>query len=429
MPKTETRERGLYKNGSRWWLRVKSPLTDRVTARSTGTTDLGFANDIARMLRTFSERRDMWEWVDAAESGAVALGTLYDYHASGSLHLLRAKLETAESTRDDVDLSPWVAKWEKEHVAAMHNVSERHKDIYVRQVRAYIPEGAPFPRSGLTDDYVKATTLALTHPQRGTPLSDSTKRQYADSLARFCRYARRRVPLATDPFDDAEEWLPRANSARSTYWDYPVTREVLDAMVGEPKVIMTLILGSGMELGAALALQGHHIGATLEDGRGMVVAPGTKNAHRENRTIFVDAWAWPTVKEHARRVLPKASLWQTLDPARRGADVRGAFYAAQVVCDLIAKPELSESGKRLWHSVNPHTIHDARHTWMVTRVLGLDGEPRQDLKYCSMNLGHADETMGMRIYSKMNLKERLRMIELREAREAGKREGREASNG
>jgi integrase len=49
-------------------------------------------------------------------------------------------------------------------------------------------------------------------------------------------------------------------------------------------------------------------------------------------------------------------------------------------------------------------------------LLGLDGEPRQSAKYCSMQLGHADEQMVMKIYSKANLDQRLRMIELAEAR-------------
>jgi hypothetical protein len=44
------------------------------------------------------------------------------------------------------------------------------------------------------------------------------------------------------------------------------------------------------------------------------------------------------------------------------------------------------------------------------------------MKTLSMQYGHADETMAMKVYTKGNIKERLRLIELREARAAGRRE-------
>lgn len=424
MPKTKEpaeRARGLYRNGRRWWLRVKSPLSGRLTPRSTGANDLAMANNVAGMLTTLAAERTQWDLLDAAERGDVALDVLYDAWAAGTTSELRKRNAAAVEDAADADLSLWVDKWAREHVALMHNVSERHKEIYVRHVRAYIPAGTKFPRSRLTEDYVKARTSALTNPQTGESLSDTTMRQYADSLRRFCHYARRRVPLLSDPFDGADEWLPRANSARSTYWEHDTVLDVLSHMSGDARVMMTLIFGSGMELGAALGMYGRHVGRNL--GERVVVAPGTKNEHREDRTIFVDAWAWPIVENHARLVLPKARMWPEILPARRGADVRRAFYEAQVECGLIDAPPVNPAtGKKLWHAVNPHTIHDARHTYVVNRMLGLDGEPRQDIRFCAVQLGHADEQMVMRIYAKANIRQRIKMIELREAREAGRRE-------
>lgn len=423
--KPEKREPGLFKNGSRWWIRVRSPLTGRVSKRSTGTEDLSLANKIASMLGDMAERREQWDWLDTAERGDVALDLLFDRFAAGTLHALRAAREVAAETDNDVDLDPWVEKWAREHIAVL-DVCDEHKGHYEKQVRAYIPAGERFPRSRLTEDFIKAKTAALVHPSRGTPLSSTTRRRYAESLRRFCKYARKRVPLVEDPFDDSDEWLPHMNSPRSQSWDHATRLRVLDAMEGEARVFMALVFGSGIELGAALALQGRHIGH--EAGERVIVAPGSKNEHREERTIFVDAWAWPIVQEHARNIAPRASLWQTLTPSRDGAEVRKAFYEAQVKCGLIEAPAVNKTtGKRLWKAVNPHTIHDARHTYVVIRMLGMDGEPRQDIRFCSVQLGHADEQMCMRIYAKANIRERLRQIELREAMEAGRREAAKAA--
>jgi integrase len=89
-----------------------------------------------------------------------------------------------------------------------------------------------------------------------------------------------------------------------------------------------------------------------------------------------------------------------------------------VKAELVAEPAKSErTGKRLWGEVDGlHTVHDARHTYCYVRMLGDDGEPRQDIKFCSAQLGHADEQMVMRIYNKTNLAQRLRLLELKEAR-------------
>lgn len=421
MARAIKRATGLYKNGSRWWMRVKSPSSGSVTPRSTGTKDLAAANNIAAMIEGMNNHRTQWEWLDQAEKGDLPLDLLYDHHSAGTLAALRKANEDAATTANDADLDPWVDRWAREHVANQSKVSPRHKAIYVRQVRAFIPKGERFPRSKLTEDYIKIRTGSLLHPQTGEPLSDTTRRQYADSLKRFCKYARRRVPLLADPFEDAEEWLPDANSARNIWWDHDTVLKVLSFMDGEAKDFMTLVFGTGMELGAALAMRGEHIGRN--PGEKIVVAPGTKNAHRENRTIFVSEWAWPVIEDRAAGVARKASLWHDIDAAGRGVEVRKAFYEAQVAAGMLDAPPVNKTtGKKLWHAVSPHTIHDARHSFCVIKLLGLDGEPRQSIRWCSMQLGHADETMVTRIYAKANLQERLKMVELKEAREAGRQE-------
>jgi integrase len=89
-------------------------------------------------------------------------------------------------------------------------------------------------------------------------------------------------------------------------------------------------------------------------------------------------------------------------------EIRDAFYTAQVDAQFIAAPKRSRTtSKRLWGDVaGLHHIHDARHTFAVVRLLGLDGEPKRTMKFGAANLGHADETMTMRIYSKAGVAQR-----------------------
>lgn len=417
MARAERRERGLFKNGNRWWLRVRSP-GGVVRKCSTGTDNLKEANKVAQMVEALRENRPQWEWLELLAAGEIELATVYNHYVTGTLHQLREQRAHAERRAADVDVEPWVEKWEKEHLAMqVKNGALRQEtaDAYVRQVRALIPAGEPFPRSQFTEETLKAKLDALLDARSGLPLSGSTRRRYVVAWQLFTKYARRRVPLEHNPFEFLDEWMPQNNSPRSTFYEFDKVRAVLDRMEGEARVAMTLVFGSGIELGALLRMTGASVGSNDER---TIVAPGSKNEYREDRTIFVDRWAWPTVKEHARHVLPMAPLFTITE-----GELRQAFYEAQVAAGLIAQPEKSASYKWLWHAVKPHTIHDARHSYCINRTLGLDGEPRQDAKFCAHQLGHADEQMVLRIYAKANVRERLRLIELREAREAGQREG------
>jgi integrase len=179
---------------------------------------------------------------------------------------------------------------------------------------------------------------------------------------------------------------------------------VLDKMAGEAQTMMMTIFGSGIELGALLAQTGASV--NWRSSEQTMVAPGSKNEYREERTIFVRNWAWPALKEHARHVLPKAPLW-TLNEKQ----LREAFYNAQVAAGVIEAPAVSKrSGKKQWGAVNPHTIHDARHSYVVNAMLGLDGEEPIDIKQAAHQLGHADEQQVMKVYGKANIRQRLELI-------------------
>ena len=405
MPREIKRERGLYLNGRLWWVRVRAPSC-AIKPRSTGTQDLRVANRVAQMLTQLRENRPQWDLLELAASGELALDHLYNHFAAGTIATLRADLAAAKVSAQDEDVEPWVTKWETEHLA-LQSISALQKADYVRQVRALIPAGVTFGRSLFTEDYVKSQLLAL-------PVSSSTRRRYLVAWELFYRYARKRVPLTVNPFEDVDEWRPANGSPRSTFWDHDTRVAVLDRMSGESRAAMALVLGTGIELGALMALRHGDVGSDQER---TIVAHGSKNQHREDRTVFVDQWAWKLFKAWKPLGTPNAPVF-----ALREEQIREEFYEAQVAAELIEEPATSENYKPLWHAVKPHTIHDARHTYVVCRLLGLDGEPKQDLKYCATQLGHADEQMVMKIYGKANIRERLRLIEIGEARRAGAQE-------
>lgn len=415
----EVAVRGLYKNGSRWWVRtVRSPATEVSKPLSTGTSDTARANRIVAMLDELTESRPQWEWLALAVAGDVTLDSLYNHYTAGTLHELREKRATARAAAADADLRPWVDKWVTEHLATL-DIAEESKATYERQVRRLVTPETAFPKSQFNEDVLKARLAELggARHDRSAKLSSSAKRRHVVAWQLFFKYARRRVPLTLNPFEDAD-WVPKNGSPRSTFYEHDKVKAILDRMAGEDRVAMALVFGSGIELGALLNLKRSHIGTTLDDGRGTIVAPGSKNEHREDRTIFVDKWAWEIVEPYCHDFLPRATLW-TYHPANGGKELRDAFYRAQVVVGYIESPPASETtGKLLWGRSKPHTIHDARHSYCINRSLGLDGEEAQDAAFCANQLGHADETMVLKIYKKANVKERLRLIQQQQFKKA-----------
>jgi integrase len=397
----------LFKNGNRWWLRLNHPSGDRPKL-STGTSELVLATRIATMVDELLEDRKSRHWIDLLASGDLSLATLYDRRARGQLEALAAELEESE---DDLEplVATWIAKMQKRSLA------EGTKSDYERQLRALIPEGKRFPASDFTEDVISELLDELTDRRTGEPLTGSTKRRYLAPLRLFYRYARKQIPTLVSPFDDPD-WIPANNPSRMKYWSHAQVKTVLELMDDQAFVAMTLLFGTGIELGALLAMTHGDI-----CGQRSVTARGTKNNARRNRSVRVDAWAWDVVEIYTRTARAGgASLHEKLfDFASDGGDLRDAFYAAQVEAGLIPEPPRSKNGKKLWSQVDVHTLHDCRHSYCYTRLLGDDGEPRQSLKFCAHQLGHTTEQMVMQIYGKANIEERIKQLELQEAFTAG----------
>ena len=411
---------GLFKNGARWWLRLSRPAVSVVARVSTGTGDTARANAILAMRDAMQQNQGQWEWLQLAAAGTLPLDTIYAHYAAGSLHHLRAERAAVAATLADPNLDEWVTKWVTEHVPTYGITAESQK-AYARQVRYFIPEGTPFPASTFTEDVIKLRLSALTGARhdRTAAASSGTKRRYLAPLHLFIRYARRRGALNHDPLDGAD-WLPANGSPRSVYWTHEQRLAVLEHMTGEHKAAAALVLGTGIELGALLALKHGDVGSEQER---TIVAHGTKNGAREDRTIFVDQWAWDIFHAFLSLGFPNVAVF-SYNPANTGRELRDAFYAAQVAAGFIGEPGLSgTTRKKLWGRTKPHTIHDCRHTYAICRALGLDGELPQGTDFLARQLGHADEQMVIRVYKKANVQERLRLLQAQRVQQAAKAAG------
>lgn len=398
--------RGLFKNGALWWYRVKAPsgLTKR---RSCGTDNTELANSIVAMLGVMRKLESHWDLLEAAARGRVELLPLYDAWMGGRLAELRVRL-------DDVDLEPFVAKWER-HLIAQDELAAGTIRTYVTHVRTLISEGREFWRSGFTEQRITDWLNDL-DGRYGRDLSTSTKRRYYDSLRAFVKYIRKRAPLEVNPVKEYDD-TPKNNAPRDKYYEHEDVLRVLDFMPdGEAKVFITLAYGTGMEVSALFAATRNDV---LEKERA-VWAHGKKNkkgrSYRD-RICFIDLWAWERVWPHVQTLTPRAPLFQNVSLDH----IRDTFYAAQVAARLAGPPGLSTTtGKLSWDG--PHTIHDCRHSFCVNRVLGQDGEPRKDLQYLADQLGHADTVMVSRIYAKFRLKARLDALIAAEAQHAAAEE-------
>lgn len=398
-------ETKLFKNGNRYWFRLNSPSGERPRL-STGTDDLTRATRIAVMVDELLEDRASRHWIDYLERGRITPAELYDRRSRGQLEALARELETGVAQ----DLEPLVAKWIER--IQKRAISDKQKSDYARQVRRLLPEGRAFPAADFTEDVLSDLLDGLADERSGESLTGSTKKRYVAALRLFYRFARKQIPTLVSPFDDPD-WLPKNNPSRMKYWDHATVLKVLEKIEwAEAKVAMTLLFGTGIELGALLALTHGDVHANRT-----ITARGTKNNARRNRTVFVDAWAWGAVRDWAGDHAEHFKLFGFADD---GGDLRDAFYAAQVAAKLIPEPPRSEGGKPLWSQVDVHTLHDCRHSYCYTRILGDDGEPRQSLKFCAHQLGHTTEQMVMQIYGKARMEDRLHQIEKAEAFDAGK---------
>lgn len=346
-----------FLRGNVWWARVPRIGEDWVQ-RSLGVIgeeNRDVAVTVCEFLRWLRARQDAW-LLDQLAAGKTPVPAAYRAYTENRLP---AFVEELRDGVKDVDLEPYVAKWLKEMERRKRpNAETRAK--YVKQVRALIPAGAPFQRSKFTKQAVRdfLGSLEITQPNR-----------YRAALSSFAKFLLFEDVLAINPVVQ----VPMAKEAepRTLHLDQNQAKRLLEALPAPYKAFHALMLATGMEFSAALAVRPEDIGDK------QVYAAGTKRSHRRRTVGVYDRWLW---------------AWDTF------------------LCGMPVRPDEKPLFTGIDHDTNhralkralavaslpaEYTTHDHRHTWAVQAI-----RDRIPLPMIANNLGHRDSSMLLKVYGR-----------------------------
>lgn len=309
---------------------------------STGATVLTVARDVERMVERMKGRRE-WAPLEAVFDDLLSLGEVYDADVDGTLADRMAALR-------DVDLDPLVTEWAK-----------RANARYIRQVRKLIVEDVRFPTSGFRRKAISEFLAGLT-------CDDPTKNRYRAALSVFAKWLVEREVLESNPVRDVAMY--KEHDPRMVWMPWKdAERVATEAETLFLRALFALMAGSGMELGAALAVTRDDIDLDAATAH----ARGSKTVWR-NRVVRIEAWAIPFLRIAAGE---DVGPWLVFPPMAH-RDILNAFRAAQKAVGL--------SG---------HRLHDLRHTYAVN-ALKKGYKPG----IVAHQLGHKDASMVTKVYGR-----------------------------
>lgn len=354
-----------FQRGRVWWTRIRTK-DGEATQRSTETTDRATATDIEAMLRSLRAQRE-WALIQAAATGAVSLGALYDAFRLNELDMLRARLADTDVR---LHLDAW-ALWAQGKAHAETVAKYRTQVETLLETR---PMASDLTRS--------AVSLALA----GLAVSGSTKRRYHAAWSSFFTYLVEIGVMEVNVMRSIK--APRANRARETWLPLADMQRLVDALDEPMRSLVAFLHGSGSEISAALRVRVRDVDPATQ----IIRARGTKFDTRD-RMVKVDAWAWPFVQRAIQGKFPDALVWPIYpeqDATETGLKrAEGRVYRA-------VKKALTLPALRGLPST--YTVHDARHSYAVRHVKL--GTPYRAIAH---NLGHTDELQVIKVYGKFRL--------------------------
>jgi len=325
-------------------------------AISTRTPDRSLAKKIEAMWDALASEHRAWDVLELVLQKQLAIGALYDLWREANRHVedLRRRLH-------DVDLEPLVTPFLEVHKAKVKPDSLRHVEVHLRTL---FPAGVAFPRSA-------ATVEALTAKLYAYPGKPGTIRKVHSDWSVFFAYCTDvRGIFERNPMEKVAR-PPVAKPLIRFYELDVVERIVAWQPTAERKALFALLYGTGIEISVALSLTR----ADVLEKRKEVRAAGTKT-HTRDRMVRVADWAWPTVWEYAKTLLPAAPLFPDV-PSR---------YAASDWHVVTVGPK----GLKLAHR---HPMYNARHHWAVRQLRA--GAP---IKLVQEQLGHSSPNLTLSTY-------------------------------
>lgn len=347
-----------FLRGQSWWARIPRLAADAIQRPLgvSGAEHRDTALDVCRFLAWLKGRRESF-LLDAIADGRVNAGTAHTAYVENRLDVFVSELRDGVK---DVDLEPFVARWQKElDRRKKPNVASRAK--YLKQVRTFLPEDTPFRKSAFTKQAVRnwLSDLGIGQPNR-----------YRAALSSFAEFLVFEDVIPGNPVRQvpaAAESDPRTRNLGQ------LDAKKLIAAIPDPrmKAFHAAMLATGMEFGAAQAIDP----ATVTDTS--AYAAGTKK-HFRRRTVTISerwTWAWEIATAVILESKDGAKPFGTIGVHASLRALRAALKATGIDTE--------------------YTQHDHRHTWAVQAVR--DGLPMHAI---AAQLGHRDATMVVRVYGR-----------------------------
>lgn len=347
----------IRRGSSLFWGRLPTPTGRR--SRTLGSRDLRTARAILHAVESLSETPRWRSLAHRCGQGELAASELYEAYQRSTLEALEKRLSSP-----DVDLEPLVEKWHQ-WLVAQSDVRPNTSDKYRSQVRRLIPEGTPFLLADFSRQRIRDFLDEMSGEIRAT-------NRYRAALSRFAGWLVERGVLEQNPVRSVsgkKEAPPRA-----THLEHTQAQRLVNSIApDEARAMHALMCGSGLEVGATLALTHQDIVRAKRE----VHAHGTKTEWRDRRVRVTTDWCWEIVEcwldDHPG--LPNAPIFRL-----KYAALRSALHEALKACEM---------GASSYHT------HDWRHTYAVQALR--DGYPPQLVAH---QLGHKDSTMVLKVYGK-----------------------------
>ena len=354
-----------FQRGRVWWTRVRGK-DGAAVQRSTETTDRDTADEFEAMLVTLRARRE-WDLINAAMTGAISLGRLYDHFRLNTLDALRAELA-------DVDVRTYLDVWESWASSKASATTAAKYRTQVETLLATRPMLSQLKRADIS--------VALA----GIPASGSTRRRYHAAWSSFFAYLLEIGVVEVNPLRSIK--APRNNRARESWLALADMVRLVDAQPEPFRSLSAFLHGAGVEVSAALRVRVSDVDANARTVR----ARGTKT-HTRDRLVKVDEWAWGRVVAALAGKHPDALVWPIIEgqeesPAALDKAEQRVYRALKLA---LKQPALRNLPKG-------YTVHDARHSYAVRHV-------KQGTAYrlIAHNLGHTDELQVIKVYGKFRL--------------------------
>lgn len=258
---------------------------------STGTANKKMASAIAATWYELAQEHRAWELLSMVLSGAVTIGRLYDAWIASGRNVIETRRLLA-----DADVTAIVEEWIAIHRRGVKRDSADHALVHVRH---FFTGGTPVLASAVTTEWLVRRLGAYAGKR-------NTIRKVHSSVSGSLDYCTTVKGLfAANPMLRVSR--PKVEPSPIRFYDTDVVERIVAAQpTVERRALLALLYGTGIEVSVALALTRSDMDVPTKQIR----AAGTK-AHTRDRMCLVTEWAWPIVWEHARHVLPAASLFPT----------------------------------------------------------------------------------------------------------------------